>query len=95
MVGATGEDAGEEPGELDGPLIDCCGVELEGVGSIWDPGMGEGGARETVGTVAAKVGTVATIEDEPAGIVIQEDIGAGGSYNTLLEAKAEKGNCVS
>jgi hypothetical protein len=88
VVGATGGDAGEEPSELDGPLIDCCGVELEGVGSTCDSVMGEVGAGEIVGIVAA-------IDDEPAGIVIQEDIGAGGSCNTLLEAKAEKGNCVS
>ena len=36
------------------------------------------------------MGTVAAIDDEPADIVIQEDIGAG-----LLEAKAEKRNYVS
>ena len=83
-----GGDAGEEPGEVDGPLIDGCGMELEGVGSTCDSGMEEVRAGETVGTVP-------TIDDELASIVIQEDIGAGGSCNTLLEAKTEKGNCVS
>jgi hypothetical protein len=38
---------------------------------------------------------MAAIDDEPAGIVIQEDIGAGRACNTLLVAKAEKRNCVS
>jgi hypothetical protein len=42
VVGATSVDAGEEPGELDGSLIDGCGVELEGEGSTYDSGMGEG-----------------------------------------------------
>ena len=83
MVGATGGDVGEEPGELDGPLIDGCGVDFEGVGSTCDLGMGEVGAGETVGTVAA-------IDNEPASIVIQEDIGAGGSCNTLLKQKQKK-----
>ena len=42
MVGATGVDAREEQGKLDGSLIDGCGVELEGEGSTYDSGMGEG-----------------------------------------------------
>ncbi len=41
------------------------------------------------------MGIVAAIDDEPTGIVIQEDIGASGACNTLLEAKAEKRNYVS
>ncbi|GMY38685.1 putative beta-D-xylosidase 5 [Fagus crenata] len=46
------------------------------MGSTCDSVMGEVGVGETVGIVAA-------IDDEPTSIVIQEDIGADGSCNTL------------